>query len=117
MTIHAFLWHIILVFIGAFLLFSNRALRETHAYRDATMTFLSLALISFYLNVLFANKANGPVNLFFVGPATNTIFILRPIAENYGWYVSTAMYIPAVCLIGLTIYKIVKTIRIKLQII
>lgn len=117
MTIHAFLWHIILVFIGAFLIFSNRTLRETHAYRDATMTFLSLALISFYLNVLFANKANGPVNLFFVGPATNTIFILRPIAENYGWYVSTSMYIPAVCLIGLTIYKIVKTIRIKLQII
>ena len=36
--------------------------------------------------------------MFFVGPAKSSLIVFSWIAENLGWYVSTALYIPVVCL-------------------
>jgi hypothetical protein len=39
-----------------------------------------------------------------VGPKNSSLAVFSWFAENFGWYVSTALYIPAVCLGTYVIY-------------
>jgi hypothetical protein len=42
--------------------------------------------------------------MFFVGPKNSSLAIFKDIAKNFGWYVSTALYIPTVCLGAFLLY-------------
>ena len=98
LTLHAFIWHMMLVFIGLYLSLSNRAGKTMADYKAASVTFVALCAIAFCINLLCWKPANGEINMFFVGPAKSSLIVFSWIAENLGWYVSTALYIPVVCL-------------------
>jgi hypothetical protein len=36
--------------------------------------------------------------MFFVGPSNSSLAVFSWISETFGWYVSTLLYIPSVCL-------------------
>ena len=98
LTLHAFIWHISLIFIGLYLLASRRAGVEIKDYKAATKAFLVLSAIAFSINVLLRDVSGGTVNMFFVGPSNSSLVVFKQISEWLGWYVSTALYIPTVCL-------------------
>ncbi len=98
LTLHAYVWHMSLVFIGLFLGFSGLGGRSMKDYRSASVTFVVLCVIAFCINVLLFDAAGGDINMFFVGPANSSLVVFKDIAENFGWYFSTLLYIPAVCL-------------------
>ena len=98
LTLHAFIWHLILVFIGLYLAFSDRAGKTMKDYRAASVTFLCLSGIAFCINLIFWKAAEGDINMFFVGPRISPLIVFEWIAETFGWYVSTALYLPVVCL-------------------
>lgn len=104
LTIHAFLWHMMLIFIGAYLIASGRFAKTRKEYLSAMIVFLVLALIAFCINLLFWDVSGGSINMFFVGPADSTLVIFETISQKFGWYVSTALYIPVVCLGAFLIY-------------
>ncbi len=97
LTLHSFSWHMLLVFIGLYLAFSGRAGTTRKDYLGACATFVALCAVAFGLNVLCWDVSKGTMNMFFVGPANSSLIICKTIAQKYGWYVSTALYIPAVC--------------------
>ena len=98
LTLHAFLWHLSLVFIGAYLLFSGRGAKTMGDYWGAVATFVALCVLAFIINVSLWEVSGGDINMFFVGPRNSSLVVFKQISEKFGWYVSTALYIPTVCL-------------------
>lgn len=98
LTAHAMIWHMTLVFIGLYLMFSGRGGFEIRDYKNATGIFLLLCCVAFAINLAFWKVSNGQLNMFFVGPKASSLIVFKQIAEVFGWYVSTIVYIPAVCL-------------------
>ena len=97
LTAVSLIWHLMLVFVGLYLLFSGRGGYTKKDYLLSTWTFLSLCVIAFSINLIFWKPSGGTINMFFVGPANNSIFVFKQIAERFGWYVATMFYIPALC--------------------
>ncbi len=98
LTIHAFVWHMTLIFIGVYLIASKRCATTMRDFRLAVVTFVVLCAIAFGINLLLRDVSNGSVNMFFVGPADSSLAVFKDISKNYGWYISTLLYIPAVCI-------------------
>lgn len=97
-TLHAFTWHMVLVFVGLYLAFSGRGGKEIKDYKMATVTFLVLCVVAFCINLLFWDESGGSINMFFIGPRESSLIVFKWISKTFGWYVSTAIYIPVVCL-------------------
>ena len=104
LTLHAFIWHMILVFIGLYLAISNRGGKTIKDYKYAAVTFIALCLIAFIINLILWDVSEGTVNMFFIGPANSSLIVFKQIAEMCGWYISTLLYIPVVCLGGYLIF-------------
>ncbi len=98
LTLHAYTWHMTLVFVGLFLRFAGFGGRRMQDYWMASATFVALCAIAFCINVLLRDVSGGDINMFFVGPANSSLVVFKDIAERFGWYASTLLYIPAVCL-------------------
>ncbi|MDD3230837.1 MAG: YwaF family protein [Oscillospiraceae bacterium] len=104
LTIHAFVWHMLLVFIGLYLIASGRCCKKAADFESATVTFLSLCAVAFSINLLFKKVSGGTINMFFMGPSDNPLIVFKSIAQYCGWYVATALYIPTVCFGAWLIY-------------
>ncbi len=98
LTLHAFIWHLLLVFVGLYLAFSGRGGKAIRDYRYAAITFIALCAVAFCINLTFFNVSGGSINMFFVGPANSSLIVFKDISERFGWYISTLLYIPVVCL-------------------
>ena len=98
LTLHAFIWHMLLIFVGAYLIASGRFAKTKKEFRSATVVFLVLAVVAFSINLIFWKASNGSINMFFVGPQNSSLAVFKQISEKFGWYISTLLYIPTVCL-------------------
>ena len=98
LTLHAYLWHMTLIFIGVYLIMSGRCAKTKKDFLYAALTFVVLCAVAFCINLIFWDASNGTINMFFVGPRNSSLAVFKDIANNFGWYVSTALYIPAVTL-------------------
>ncbi len=98
LTIHAFVWHMSLVFVGLYIIFSGRGSGQKRDYMLATKTFLVLCCVAFALNLLLRNVSGGSVNNFYIGPSNSPLAVFKYISREFGWYVSTILYIPTLCL-------------------
>jgi len=105
LTLHAFIWHMTLIFIGFYLGISGRAGRENHNYINATKIFLILCVMAFCINLIFRRISDGSINMFFVGPSNSPLVIFSSISEHFGWWLSTLLYIPVVSLGAFLIFK------------
>lgn len=108
LTAHALIWHMMLVFVGLYLVFSGRGGYEMKDYKRSTVTFLSLCAVAFCINLIFRDVSNGAINMFFVGPSNSSLIVFKQISEMFGWYVSTLIYIPAVCFGAYLLFLLVK---------
>lgn len=119
LTLHAFCWHMMLVFVGLYLAFSHRAGIRLRDYSTAVLTFLSLAALAFIINLVFRKVSGGSINMFFVGPSNSSLIVFKDIAKNHGWYISTLAYLPTVSLGAFLVFGLVrlcnrkKTTRVK----
>lgn len=97
LTIHALVWHMLLVFIGLFICFSKRGGNQKTDYIGATWTFLALCGIAFALNCFVQFGLGKSMNMFFVGPGNSPLIVFKQFSEWFGWYINTPIYIFAVC--------------------
>lgn len=98
LTLHAFVWHLSLIFIGAYLLISGRGAKTMKDYRASAILFVLLCAVAFTINLSLWDVSGGDINMFFVGPRNSSLIVFKQISEYAGWYVSTLLYIPTVCL-------------------
>ena len=107
LTIHALVWHMLLVFIGLFLCFSKRGGNRQSDYRGATWTFIGLCGIAFLLNCFVQLVLEKEMNMFFVGPGNSPIVVFSQFSQWFGWYINTPIYIFAVCLGAYLIFVLI----------
>ena len=107
LTIHALVWHMLLVFIGLFICFSGRGGNRRSDYWTATWTFIALCGVAFALNCFVQFGLGEDMNMFFVGPGNSPIAVFKQFSEWFGWYINTPIYIFAVCLGAYLIYRII----------
>lgn len=98
LTLHAYVWHMSLIFIGFYLIASGRGATTWQHYRSACVTFLVLCCVAFAINCALWEVSGGDINMFFVGPRNSSLLVFKQISERFGWYISTLLYIPVVCL-------------------
>ena len=98
LTIHALVWHSLLVFIGLFICFSKRGGNRKEDYIGATATFIGLCAVAFGLNCFVQYGLGEHMNMFFVGPGESPIIVFKQFCQWFGWYVNTGIYIFALSL-------------------
>lgn len=104
LTAHSMVWHMMLVFVGLYIAFSGRGGHEKQDYIASTKVFLVCCCIAFAINLCFWEVSDGSINMFFIGPKDNSLIVFKQISQALGWYVGTAIYIPAVCLGAYLVY-------------
>ena len=98
LTLHAFTWHMSLIFIGLYLFFSKRGGTGKEDFALSTKMFGGLCVLAFALNLALRKVSAGEVNNFYIGPTRSPLIIIKQISEATGWYVGTILYIPALIL-------------------
>ena len=98
LTLHAFIWHMLLVFVGLHLAISGRAGNRMKNYWSATVAFVIFAAMAFIINLIFRDVSGGSINMFYVGPSNSPLIVFKTICETLGWYVNTPIYLVAVSL-------------------
>lgn len=111
LTLHAFIWHMMLIFIGVYLIMSERHATTRRDYLFAAITFIALSAVAFTINVLLWNVSGGTVNMFFVGPANSSLAVFSFFSEKVGWWFSTLLYIPVVCLGAYIIFTVTNVLK------
>jgi len=110
LTLHAFTWHMLLVFVGLYIGFSGRAGLELKDYKYAIITFVILCCVAFSINLILWNmpaandNPTGHMNMFYVGPADSPIVVFKDICKSVGWYVNTPIYICCLCVAAFIFY-------------
>ncbi len=104
LTLHAYFWHMSLVFVGIYLIASGHFAKTKKDYIGATITFVVLCAVAFTINVSLWKVSEGGINMFFVGPRNSSLIVFKWISEKFGWYVSTLLYIPTVAAGAYLIY-------------
>ena len=113
LTLHACIWHMLLVFVGLFICFSKRGGNQKADYWGATWTFIALCGIAFGLNCFVQFGLGESMNMFFVGPGNSPIIVFKQFSEWFGWYINTPIYIFAVCLGAYILFVLIYWIQNK----
>ncbi len=103
-TLHSFVWHILLVFLGVYLSFSGRVGRKRGDFKPAFFVYLSLCAVALVLDFAFYNVSNGTMNMFFIGPAGSSLIVFSDISKLLGWYVNTPLFIGCMTLGAFLVY-------------
>jgi len=97
LTLHAFLWHLLLVFLGFYLTFSGRANYGTAAMKRATGLFVLLCAFAVFINMLLGEVSAGAVNLFYLGPSPTPQPVFKTITVYVGWKITAVLYMGCIC--------------------
>ena len=96
LTLHAYIWHLSLVFVGFYLIASKRAAKSLKDILPAFLIFLALAAVAQTINIVFADKG---VKMFYISPYNSTpLIIFKEIEAACGWFVNMCLYIAALTL-------------------
>lgn len=103
LTLHGFLWHGMLVFIGLFIGLSGRADRSSRGYLKTIPLFGLCCIIASAINVLTPVK--GEADMFYISPyyPTSQVFF-HQIGETFGILAGNITYLLAICLGGYLVH-------------
>lgn len=104
LTLHSYLWHLILVFIGFYVFFSKRACKNKYGFLKGMATFGVVTVIAFILNLCIRQPR---MNAFYISPyVPHEIVVFDTIWETAGWLVADIVYLVAILLMCSAVYYI-----------
>ena len=95
LTLHSFIWHLILIFLGVYVFFSQNTKIQKRDFLGAEILYLSLCAIAFGINLLCTNAPGIDVNMFYIGPKPSPLPICREITARFGVAINSVIYILA----------------------
>ena len=104
MTLHGFLWHAILMFLGIYIALSGRCLKEKKDFITSTKVYASLCFIALLINVSLKDVSKGALNAFYLGPSISPIIIFEDISQKFGWFTNFLVFISVVTLGAYLVY-------------
>lgn len=110
LTLHSYLWHFLMIFLGLFLIFTqkNRACLKDFIF--PCLLFLLLSGVATYLNIFFHTR--GAINMFYISPYYSMRqVVFRDIARLTGQTAGHLIYIGAEILGAFLIHLFVGKLR------
>ena len=104
LTLHSFIWHLILIFLGFYVFFSQNTKIQKRDFLGAEILYLSLCVIAFGINLLCTNAQGIDVNMFYIGPKPSPLPICREITARFGVAINSVIYILALSTCALLIH-------------
>ena len=103
LTLHAYIWHMTLVFIGMYLFVTNRSITNLYGYIKGMAVFFMAAGLAQLLNVVF-RKIEG-FNLFYISPFTRSpLAVFKDFYVSVGWFWTMILYFLAIAIASAIIY-------------
>ncbi len=97
LTLHAYIWHMTLVFVGLYLFFSRRAGQKWYDFFKGLAVFFVCCCVAQIFNVAFKDK--GGVNMFYISPyVTSPIYFFDEFNKENGWFANMCLYLFAIVL-------------------
>ncbi len=101
LTVHAYIWHMMLIFLGLYLYFSKRVCMDTRSYRGALGVYLGSCVVAQVFNLIFAGK----VNCFYISPYVRSpLAVFKNIYTSCGWVVNMVLLILALVIASGLVY-------------
>lgn len=103
LTLHAYIWHMLLIFLGLYLYFSKRACTNAKGYLKGIAVFGVFCGVAQILNVALRSKPG--FNMFYISPyVQSSIAVFSTFYAKYGWFVNMILYLLAICIGSAVIY-------------
>lgn len=110
LTLHAYIWHMLLVFIGLYLYFSKRVCTDKASYLKAVRVYLASCVVAQGCNLIFGDK----INCFYISPYVQSpLAVFKDIYAACGWLVNMLLLMLAVLLASAAIYYVGYALRIR----
>lgn len=92
LTLHSFVWHLVLIFLGFYVFFSNIEELGKRDFAGAVLMYFSLCIIAFVINFICINAPGADVNMFYIGPKPSNLPFCRDITARFGVAVNSVIY-------------------------
>ena len=110
LTVHAYIWHMALIFLGLYLYFSRRVCMDRRSYRKAVAVYLGSCAVAQSFNLIFPGK----INCFYISPYVQSpLAVFKDIYASCGWVVNMVLLIVAMVLASAAVYYTGYLIRTK----
>ena len=101
LTLHAYIWHMLLVFVALYLYLSGRACTDATSYKKAVLLYLGACGVAQGFNLIFGDR----INCFYISPyVCSPLAVFKSIYTTCGWVVNMVLLIVAVLLGAAAIY-------------
>ena len=105
LTIHSFLWHFTLIFLGLTAGWKHAASASWKSYRQCVYIYVFCCCIATVLNVSVNNPAG--INMFFINPYYKmSQVVFRNISHAFGTPIGIFVYIAA-CILGAALFHLI----------
>ena len=110
LTAHAYIWHMLLIFIGLYLYLSKRACVDRNGYKKAAITYLASCAVAQSFNLIFAEE----VNCFYISPYVQSpLAVFKDIYAACGWLVNMVLLMVALLIASGIVYGVGYFLRTK----
>lgn len=110
LTFHAYIWHMLLIFIGLYLYMSRRACTDPRSYKKAVGMYFIVAAVAQGFNLIFGDK----INCFYISPYVQSpLAVFKNIYASCGWLVNMLLMILAMLLASAAVYYVGYALRIR----
>lgn len=104
LTLHSFIWHLVLIFLGFYVFFSRNTKIKKGDFICAEILYISLCAIAFGINLICINTSGTPVNMFYIGPKPSDLPLCRDITARFGIVINSIIYVSALSFGAFLIY-------------
>lgn len=112
LTVHAYVWHMALIFLGLYLYFSKRACTDCGSYRKAAVVYLASCAVAQSFNLIFPGK----INCFYISPYIQSpLAVFKDIYAACGWVVNMVLLMLGLILVSAVVYYAGWYIRTRKQ--
>ena len=109
LTIHAYIWHMLLIFIGLYLYMSKRVCNKGFSsYKKGIAVYLISFIVAQLFNLIFGDK----INCFYISPFVRSpLAVFKNIYESCGWFLNMVLMLLAMLIASGIIFYIGHFIR------
>lgn len=102
LTLHAYIWHMSLVFIALYLYVTNRVCNNKKDYYKGISVFALSCLVAQLFNVIFREYR---VNCYYISPfMQSSLIIFKDVWANFGWFANMIFYLISISFGSALIY-------------
>ena len=113
LTLHSYIWHLTLIFLGFYMYFSKRACTDKYGFLKGLSVYGIVVLIAFILNLCIREPG---FNAFYMSPfVPSQIIVFDKIYYAAGWFVSNLAYVFAISAACAMVYYIAYMFRVSKQ--